>query len=71
MSNTAHIACQGWKEVNPAAPTEVVMRRNLREVSLSSASREGTPPLLYYGSVILRTANKFWLFDQKKIPAII
>ena len=48
MSNIAHIACQGWKEVNPAAPTEVVMRRNLREVSLSSASRDGTP-LLWIG----------------------
>jgi hypothetical protein len=34
MSNTAPIACQGWKEVYPAAPTEVGMHSNLREVAL-------------------------------------
>jgi hypothetical protein len=70
MSNTAPIACQGWKEVYPAAPTEVGMHSNLREVALY---RELLAPASfhYYGSVILRTANKFWLFDRKKIPAII
>jgi hypothetical protein len=36
MSNTAHIACQGWKEVypavwNPPAPAEGEMRHNMRK----------------------------------------